>query len=688
MRSGWAVCGAVVVWMASGADAHPQQGGMQGTGSQQSGAKSGVFAGAMEYMEGIDDLIAGDFGGAADAFGRAARADDENADFFAAKGAALVLGDKYEDAKKSLARALRLQPGHHGATVWQGVITRVGGNEFDVAGQEYCLDHDGYEAQLYAITMAMAEPARLQIDLQRAGGEWEGAKHPNDPDVQARVKAAKAKLPEVAKKYGEFLRSDPRLGGLVFEVAKAQYAKGEYAKALVGLRTMEDQQEDNPEVLYYLAGSCLGIGDADSARRYYTRVLMHWTANVQSYLGRAVAKAKLGDGAGCKKDVEIARGLDANATAKFLTSGQKTIDDALASVPGGDVVAQWDALRDAAVRGEKNKVLIDAAMKLVRTMNAQRKRYDESYQDGLRVRQAAVDANPNDANAAAELADYLYSEVDVRGSGVEERAPVPNWRFQTDETKEGELQHAEAMADRAIALDPNQVTGLAVKAAVRMRHLQWADGETLLKKAMQIDATNGKVLMLFGEVLQHVAAVKQSKAWSLRSTETWEDSQYIYTRYPSQAELAAADQLDNEAKQLWQWASQYVQQAAEARKGTAEGYYWEGFHAYTYERIADAIAPLVKATQMEPGNVTYAELLADAYERTGQAKEGIEERFRALNLLQTTDSTLLRLAWECIKTDRWRSAREFLDRAKAIDPADAKIAAYYALCAEGDEDME
>ena len=55
------------------------------------------------------------------------------------------------------------------------------------------------------------------------------------------------------------------------------------------------------------------------------------------------------------------------------------------------------------------------------------------------------------------------------------------------------------------------------------------------------------------------------------------------------------------------------------------------------------------------------------------------------NLVQTTATFLLKPAWDLIPRTAYRSAREWLGRARAVDPADARVAAYLGVVAEGEK---
>lgn len=80
--------------------------------------------------------------------------------------------------------------------------------------------------------------------------------------------------------------------------------------------------------------------------------------------------------------------------------------------------------------------LIAIASKLHRAMGHQRLRYDESYQDRLRILDESVRENPNNADKLVALATYIIEEADNRGEKVKPRRELQPYRFQEPREKD------------------------------------------------------------------------------------------------------------------------------------------------------------------------------------------------------------------------------------------------------------
>src|SRR5207237_10910027 len=148
---------------------------------------------------------------------------------------------------------------------------------------------------------------------------------------------------------------------------------------------------------------------------------------------------------------------------------------------------------------------------------------------------------PAPPNPPPALAEFLSRQAVTRHyEKVEPRSPMLPYRPQDTDA---ELAYALKTCDAALAKDPNNVKALTYKASCLMSMVQWADAETLLRKALDINPDYGPLLESFARLLNHAAAVRAVNAAGLRTTQTWEDLSYRYYRYPTQAEFAQADEL-------------------------------------------------------------------------------------------------------------------------------------------------
>jgi tetratricopeptide (TPR) repeat protein len=162
---------------------------------------------------------------------------------------------------------------------------------------------------------------------------------------------------------------------------------------------------------------------------------------------------------------------------------------------------------------------------------------------------------------------------------------------------------------------------------------------------------------------------------------------YIYWRYPSQAELDQADEFDEQAKRLWEVASRAMQAAADARKGTAEGFYFLGV---LQRENGDAACKdsFEQAIKLKPDYQDAHDELVSVLSAMGQTEPALQEQATADNLVHTTAAPMLRLTWLAIPQTRFKTARQALERAMQLNPADPRVAAYMGTLAESKEDPE
>jgi tetratricopeptide (TPR) repeat protein len=79
--------------------------------------------------------------------------------------------------------------------------------------------------------------------------------------------------------------------------------------------------------------------------------------------------------------------------------------------------------------------------------------------------------------------------------------------------------------------------------------------------------------------------------------------------------------------------------------------------------------------------------LSNCLKKLGQDTEALEEFGRAVNLEETTAEVWLLEAWQKIERNAWKKGRTALQRARELDPSDARIYAYLGVLQEfGDND--
>ena len=619
----------------------------------------GANAGA-DYLAGVEAMERADWKTAIEALDRAVAKDSENTRAYVARGAALVLSEQPAAAQKDLERALRLSPQDNEARLWMASAIAMQG-DFD-NDSTYFPDatNDPYETLVRRTTKEYGDLA------------WQQAKQDALAYPKAREKREKARqqFPELGRQFAARNLSQPSSAGDLATLARQRYDQGRFADALVAYARVLASQPDDPTALYYHAGSLLGVGDPVDARPEYTRTLTQRNTFAFAYMGRALSAARMGDARRARADLDILTKLDPENGKKLAPQ----IEQILTGIPTSK---------------EPNAALLEAvrknpadAMTLVLVMNGRRLRWDESYQDQLRVLEAAVAAHPRDAGALAALGDFLNQNLNVMSDRPELRGPMRPFRVTSPAIRQSELNRAQQLLDEALSLDPNCVPALAARASVAIRCGQWADAEQLLRRAMAREPDNPRVLEGFAEVLDNAAAVRQFKATNLRETKTWSTYEWFYTRYPSQQELEAADEYERQADALFDTARAHLEEAA--TKETTDGLYCRALLA---ERDGDTKALrdiLLASLRLKPDDRRAREMLKSACLALGDQSAALEEQSTIANLMETTAAPLLAVVWDCVRTTRWETGRRVLLRASEIDPADPRVAAYLGVVDAGD----
>ena len=185
------------------------------------------------------------------------------------------------------------------------------------------------------------------------------------------------------------------------------------------------------------------------------------------------------------------------------------------SPPNGEPGALLDALLEAARKKAGWEELVAKGGDLLRAQNAHRRRGDEWYQDRRRVLEFAAIDEPMNPDRLADLGHFLLREADVRGESVEPNGDWTSYRPWTNPQKAAELSRARSAFDRALALDSRHVPALVGLAALKIRDLQWADAENILREALRIRADDPRTLELMARVMQEAADQKQAAASDL-----------------------------------------------------------------------------------------------------------------------------------------------------------------------------
>ena len=384
-----------------------------------------------------------------------------------------------------------------------------------------------------------------------------------------------------------------------------------------------------------------------SARADYTIVLTHQWKRAEAYLGRARERsAALGNAGRAREDFSLGEKLDPQAAAavKGDLEGRLALLGKPLSIDACDRLLT--GLYEAARKGVGNEDLNRQALVLVKAVDADRLRADERYQLRLGELRAAVEQNPHDGARLADLGEFLYQEATtVLMEWVEPRSSPRPYRPQTDADRQRELAEAEQALDQALQLDPNLVRPLAFKAACLIERQQWDEAETLLERAIHLRGDDPVVLEMFSKVMDHAAAIKAAAASNLRSVKSWEDWHYIYTRYPTQAELRQADQYAAQAQHLWTLAKKSLQTAAKVERGTPRGFYYEAVIAQREGKIS---LPPARPWKRPPNSRRLfgrLEAVGRGLWKLSLTNEAYAAQLAAANLTHTTAGPMLKLAW-------------------------------------------
>lgn len=597
--------------------------------------------GGLDYVEGAEALSRGDWTSATAAFAKAVGKESENSDYYAARGAALALSEKLDEARKDLERALQLDSKNVNARLWMACVVAMKG-QFGMDTQFYPFaTRDLFESRLREVTKDYGWPS-----FEEQSGE-------STPESLRKRERAKKEFPELAARFGHRILSHRAAAPSLYALARKRFDEGKHDDALASFDRVLAARPDDPDVMFYHAECLRHLERYPQARVELTRVLTLQPGWKSAYIGRALCAAKMGDVRRARMDIESAMQIDPEFTRKTAIDWGK--------IPGGE--EPNEALLDS-VKNEED------AGRLMIVAGGRKKRHDEWYQDRLKELEEGKDP--------AALGDFLQTYAHVIGLRAEPRGPLQPIRLGNENT---ELNRAEKLLDQALKDNPDNITALAARTSIYMKRGGWAEAEGLIRRGLALQPNNIRILELFAEILEHAALMKRMKAADLREVKTWSDADYIYWRYPSAADREAADAYDRQADKLFQSARAYLEKAAEQK--TAEGFYCKALLAWRDNRVDEARGALAESIQLKPEGRTYR-LLVSVENARGDVLAALEAQSSYVNLYHTSAVPLLRSVWDYARATRWESARKILFRAAQIDPTDPRIMAYRAVIDEAE----
>jgi len=473
------------------------------------------------------------------------------------------------------------------------------------------------------------------------------------------------------------------------EFARAAVARGG-AAAPHDLNLLLKNDPWDMDALFAHAHWIQSQGNLLEARAELTRVLTAKTNFGNGYAQRVAIEAALGNLQRARADLDLARqyGADAQLIAKAQNDLAGFKDDPAAKSPQ----ELWAALEQSAQGGATWDQLVPQAIDLEKSMNAKRVRWDELYQDKLRALEDVVRAKPRDINALLALGEFLYRESDVLAEPVSPKGYLRYYRFAGAGASDREILYADHTFDQVLQIDPRNVDALTWKAAIRLEHDQWPQGEALVNQALSIRQDVPQLLELFSRVLDDSAATKAYTAQDLRTPKTWMtwgiNVDVMWTHTPTQDELNRADNLTDSANQLWATSEQSLTAAVAAEAGTADGAYYSGLLQARHGDTAAALASYQQAVKLDPTSKRNRQALARMYNQLGQTADAVAEEQTLILQRETTARFQLAAAWNDAERTAYKGAHQSLDQAVTIDPADTRIPAYLAALATAEQKPE
>jgi tetratricopeptide (TPR) repeat protein len=651
------------------------------------------------YLNGLDSLKASRWPDAVAAFSQCIQADEENSDYFTARGVAFVLSQQFPQAITDLQRAIRLQPDKWEAKCWLCAAYYMSG---DAA--------TGSQNVRYA---PWKGGPRDDIDYsilvcQVGTGYWNCLRGGTAVIVEGKKRSELSKdqiiaqmFPRLAAIFVErhhVVATGGVVGTAMLDRVVALHDSGDYAAAFNGLAPLLEASPEDPRLLALHADCLLGLKDYSGAREEWTRVL---TANrlagnpdlPAAYVGRARAAAAMGDARRAGADLDIAQALG----APNVRAARAEVQGLLAGQRPADPAALLSALEQAVRANGSQEQVAGLALALEMSMNARRLRSDEYYDDQLRLLSAALAANPNNPDAMAALGKFVFEERDPLRDDVEPRPAPLLYRYQTEASRKREISRATDLADQALKINPDHVGALALKASILFVQGQFGEAKVALERALTLKPNDPELLRQMAMDLAYATnAARQNAKLTRAAAVSVTQDRYdnndgtvtVVTRtHTDPAMLARADELDRLADQLQELTKEYTEKALKVSAGTAEGFLFESWMARNRGDNQTAKADLEQAVRLKPDYRLAWYWLQDVCETMGLVEDSASARATADNMTQTTAVPWLIPAKGYIRHMKLKSARAALARATQLDPADARIQACLGVIDMADQNM-
>lgn len=525
---------------------------------------------------------------------------------------------------------------------------------------------------LFTATSAIAAPVQLPLLL-----------HSNQPTPRDLVRSHAAEAEklypqlsesavrsaESALRHGRWDNTVAQALPIILERAAKSAESGAAAAEKIRpiLWQMQPIYGDDLGFLWVDATANAAVGDFGDARLDYDEILLHRPDLVEIYLDRAAVCGAMGSIPRMQADIAVAKSLDPKAADEFEKAHQQQIDKWSADVPKDDVNTITQNLRTTAENGTDVTALIPIADELHRAVNLHRRVPQEQYQDELRLHAAAVEANPNDPQALAEMATYIYSEsMHKYGEG-------------NINTKEWENDKIIAMqyANQALSLDPKNISAISTKGWLLEQDNQEKDALNLAQAGLQIYPGYPRLASL-KDILLNVSAIRANNAAAQQrsvKSGTIFTPDYIITwsRGPTEAELEKAKEFDAMSSGNISDANRSL---FDAWRNYGNSLMEMNVAARYYDYIGQddqAIKLWQRIVQLDPNNGEAMESLEDYCHDHQDETDALQWQLRVENLYDTSANALVTQATQQLINNDFDAGAKTLEVALQYDPTNALV---------------
>ena len=373
----------------------------------------------------------------------------------------------------------------------------------------------------------------------------------------------------------------------------------------------------------------------------------------------------------------------------------------------GKVLAQ---LKSSVRAGKMLPQLIDLAVPLVEARRAKNWNREEVYENRVAELKRAIEASPKNPDPLVQLAEFYLRPLatrritDKKGKVRDVLLPLRDeWRefggkgvYAVPWVFRGDPDLARPLLKRALKMNPNHHKAMRAYAlSYRMKH-DLDRMQPYVKRALAIQPVDLDMARLSLDYYTSGARVLNDQAMQLRKTriryEDRSDGRYKITTYPSEADLAEADQLDRQAQDWRRQAPSALTTVAKATKGkpnqkitydlaNAVYYHWLG-------ELGKSGGAIKSALKADPYNFDAIEMMIDL--ATGTHTGDLRDKWKGwlYSLMGTSARVQLNPVFSFVKDKRYRRALQQLDKAEQVDPGATLIPAYRTVVFEGLNDPE